>query len=312
MRSALVLSIGCFVGLASCGGEGKNTAQKLALKTTSQILRQAQPSLQMESDYELARQAIPGALKTVEGFWISAPHNPNLIAILTEGYCQYGTAFVEDDWEVAKFKKDLEAIEYHNTRSTHIFTRCLNYALYSLGARWQKDIYGTTEVSTQLIKDATPSQRTPMMFAGLALGSLINHNLSRMEMLAYIPTVEAIMDRVIALDAKNPPANKQHAAMPYIALGMIHSARPKAMGGDPEKARRSFEMALKITDDKFLLPRTLMAYRVGLATNDQKFFHDQLKQVLVTPPSVWPEQRLANEVAHRKARRYLSKEKELF
>ena len=38
----------------------------------------------------------------------------------------------------------------------------------------------------------------------------------------------------------------------------------------------------------------------------------QLKQVLETPPSVWPEQRLANEVAHRRARRYLSHEKEWF
>jgi hypothetical protein len=34
--------------------------------------------------------------------------------------------------------------------------------------------------------------------------------------------------------------------------------------------------------------------------------------VIETPPSVWPEQRLANEVAHRKARRYLSKEKDIF
>jgi len=35
-------------------------------------------------------------------------------------------------------------------------------------------------------------------------------------------------------------------------------------------------------------------------------------KVLETPPSVWPEQRLANEIAHRRARRYLSHEKELF
>jgi hypothetical protein len=308
MRLASVL---CVLSLAACG-EGQNTSQKIALKTTSQILRQAQPSLQMESDYELARLAIPGALKTVEGFWISAPHNENLMAVLTEGYCQYGTAFVEDDWEAAKFKKDLEAIEYHNTRATHIFTRCLNYALYSLGSRWQKEIYGTTDVSAKLIADAKPSQRTSMMFAGMALGSLINHNLSRMEMLAYLPTVKAIMLRVIELDQKHPPANKQHAALPYVALGMILSAAPKAMGGDPDKAREYFETALKMTDGKFLLARTLMGFQVGRATNDQKFFHDQLKQVLETPPSVWPEQRLANEVAHRKARRYLSKEKELF
>jgi hypothetical protein len=47
-------------------------------------------------------------------------------------------------------------------------------------------------------------------------------------------------------------------------------------------------------------------------TQNRKLFHDQLVKVLQTAPSVWPEQRLANEVAHRRARRYLTIEKELF
>ena len=34
--------------------------------------------------------------------------------------------------------------------------------------------------------------------------------------------------------------------------------------------------------------------------------------VLQTDPAIWPEQRLANEIAHRRARRYLAMEKELF
>jgi hypothetical protein len=93
---------------------------------------------------------------------------------------------------------------------------------------------------------------------------------------------------------------------------MLHSGKATSMGGKPDVARQHFEEALRITDNKFLLARTLMAYRVGMQTNDRKFFHDNLVQVLETPPSVWPEQRLANEVAHRKARRYLSHEKELF
>jgi hypothetical protein len=285
---------------------------KFTVNTTSKVLLRAQPSLQQEADYEMARQAIPGALKTVEGFWIVDPDNERLITILTEGYCQYGTAFVEDDWEVAKFAKDLNAIEYHNDRATKIFTRCLNYALRRLGSGWQKDIFGNAEELARRLKDTDSDERTPLMFAGLALGSIVNHNLTRIEMLAYLPTVQAIIERVIEMDQKRTPKNLQHAALPYIALGMIHSARPKAMGGDPDKAKASFEMALQKTNNKFLLARTLMAYRVGLATNDRKFFHDQLKQVLETAPSVWPEQRLANEVAHRKARRYLSKEKELF
>ena len=296
---ALVSITGCDIG-------------KITVGTTSKVLLRGQPSLQQEADYEMARTAIPGALKTVESFWIVDPDNWRLTRILTEGYCQYGTAFVEDDWEVAKFAKDLEQIEYHNTRANHIFTRCLNFALRRLGTRWQKEIFEGPDVVAKLLKETGSKHRFDMMFVGLALGSLVNHNLSRIEMLSYLPTVEAIMTRVLELDAKNPPKNLQHAALPYVALGMLHSGRPKAMGGEPEKARTEFMKALEITKDKFLLARTLMAYRVGLALNDKKFFHEQLKIVLETAPSVWPEQRLGNEVAHRKARRYLQKEKDLF
>ena len=295
---------------------GCSIGENIAFKSTSKILAKAQPSLQMEADYELARQAIPGALKTIEGFWVAGPPESarkRFEKILTEGYCQYGTAFVEDDWEVAKFAKDLPAAEYHNARATNIFTRCLNYALKGLGSRWQKEIFGETDVVNKLIKDTGSGQRFHLLFAGQALGSLVNHNLTRVEMLSLIGTVEAMITRVIEIDAKaGMPANKAHAALPHVALGMIASGKGKAMGGDPERAKAEFEKALAITDGKFLLARTLMAYRVGLQTNDQKFFHDNLVKVLETPPSVWPEQRLANEVAHRRARRYLSHEKELF
>jgi len=285
---------------------------KFTVNTTSKVLLRGQPSLQQEADYELARTAIPGALKTVESFWIVDPDNWRLTKILTEGYCQYGTAFVEDDWEAAKFKKDLDAIEYNNTRANHIFTRCLNFALKSLGSRWQKEIFEGPDVIAKLLHDTSSEKRFELLFAGLALGSLVNHNLTRVEMLSNLSTVEAIMNRVLEMDKANPPSNKAHAALPYIALGMLNSGRPKAMGGDPDKAKAMFEAALKVTDNKMLLARSLMGYRVGIQTNDQKFFHEQLKIVLETAPSVWPEQRLANEVAHRRARRYLSHEKDLF
>ena len=296
---SLVLVVSCDIG-------------KITVNTTSKVLVRGQPALQMESDYELARQAIPGALKTVESFWVVDPDNKRLIKILTEGYCQYGTAFVEDDWEAAKMKNDIDAVEYNNRRASHIFTRCLNYALKSLGDRWKKEIFGKPEVVKKLLADTGAGKRTPMMFAGMALGSMINHNLDRIEMISYLSTVIAIMNRVIELDKAHPPKNEQHAALPYVVLGMLDTAKPKALGGDPDKAQAEFEMALKLTNNKFLLARTLMAFRVGRSRNDRKFFHEQLKQVLETPASVWPEQRLANEVAHRKARRYLKNEKELF
>jgi hypothetical protein len=286
---------------------------RVTVGTTAKVLARAQPSLQQEADYEMARQAIPGALKTVEGFWIVDPGNDSLIRILTEGYCQYGTGFAEDNWEIAKLKKDLEATAYYNTHASKIFTRCLNYALLSLGERWKKELFGNQDVVVKLLREkGGKKRRFAMMYAATALGSIINHNLTQTSLLGYLPTVQKVLEHVVETDKVWPEQNLAHAALPHIALGMLHSGRPQALGGDPAKAREAFETALKITNDRFLLARTLMAIRIGLMTNDRKFFHDQLVKVVETNPAVWPEQRLANEVAHRKARRYLSYEKELF
>ena len=285
---------------------------QITVGTTAKVLVRAQPSLQQESDYQLAHDAIPGALKTIEGFWIVDPDNENLMKILTEGYCQYGTAFIEDEWEVAKFAKKLDDIEYHNARATHIFTRCLNYALKQLGERWQNDLFETADAVAKLAQDTGAGKRDQMMWAALALGSIINHNLSRVETLSYVSTVKVLLARVVELDNRSLPSRKELAALPHIAYGMLYSTGSAQIGGDPAKAKAEFELALQLTDNKMLLARTLMGYRLGVMTNDRPFFHAQLKQVLETPPSVWPEQRLANEVAHRRARRYLSHEKELF
>ncbi len=306
MHARLAFAAVLVVSLSACD------IGRITVGTTAHILVRAQPALNQESDYQLAHDAIPGTLKTIEGFWVVDPDNAELLGLLTEGYCQYGTGFVEDDWEVAKFAKKLDEIESNNARATNIFTRCLNYALRQLGERWQTDLFGAPDGVARLAHDADAGKRDALMWAALALGSIINHNLNRVELLAYQPTVKLMLDRVLEIDRSHPPSRPDYAALPHIAFAMLYSATGAQTGGKPAEAKAEFETALQLTGNRFLLARTLMGYRLGLVNNDQKFFHDQLKQVLETPPSVWPEQRLANEVAHRRARRYLSHEKELF
>ena len=68
----------------------------------------------------------------------------------------------------------------------HVFTRCLNYALRTLGAAGRRRSSPPPGVGPELIADAGHGQRFALMFAGTALGSLINHNLTRVEMIAYL------------------------------------------------------------------------------------------------------------------------------
>jgi hypothetical protein len=211
-----------------------------------------------------------------------------------------------------------------------MFARCLNYALVDLGSAWAKDLYGAPEAAAKRINSTGLSMRTPMMWAGVGLGGMLNHNLTRVEMLSYLPTVKLILERVVAIDkahrgeidgTKHVPCDSGctvRLALPHIALGMVYSAASAQFGGDAKRASDEFQIALRITadkknpDGKMLLARALWAYRVGIMTNDRKLFHEQLVKVLDTDPGIWPEQRLANEVAQRRARRYLSHEKELF
>jgi hypothetical protein len=301
---------------------------QFTVNTTAKVLQRAQPSLKQESDYELAARAIPGTLKTVEGFWVVSPDNEKLIAILTEGYCQYGTAFVEDEWEVAKIAKDLDRVAELDARSTRMFMRCLNFALRSLGGRWQTELFGTPEQVAALLKGAGGDQRNALMWAAYALGSIINHNLQNIEIIAHKETVMLMFQRIIELDktqvtrdkankivfppAKAGPSDRTFAALPHIALGMLFSVGGKDIGGDPDKAEAHFQTAIHLTDGKYLLPKTMYGFRVGKMTQNKDLYRKTLIEVLTTPPSIWPEQRLANEVAHRRARRYLKHEKELF
>jgi hypothetical protein len=311
--------------LAACGG----VIRHQAAGTTAEILAQAQPAMQQESDYELAARALPGALKTLEGFYV-ADEQPALRAVLTEGYCQYATAFVEDEWEVAQFANNVDQTQYHNERASKMFARCLNYALVDLPAGFEKDLYGSVDAIKQRVAGIGLDHRTALMWAGIGLGGMINHNLTRVDAIALVPNVKAVLERVIAIDTaqrgeidgtKHVPCDASctvHLALPHVALGLLYSATSAQFGGDSAKATQEFQTALRISadaknpDGRLLLARTLWAYKVGKQTNDRKLFHAQLVKVLETDPAIWPEQRLANEVAQRRARRYLSHEKEWF
>ncbi|MEZ4402483.1 MAG: TRAP transporter TatT component family protein [Kofleriaceae bacterium] len=305
-RSAFGLLLAATLATAGCD------MGQFTVNTTAKVLIRAQPSIKMESDYDLASRAIPGTLKTVEGFWVVDPGNPILRGILAEGYIQYGIGFVEDEWEQALIRKDFEAAEALDARATRMFLRGMNYALMTLGKKWQDGLFGETEAVAKLVASASPGQRTALMWAAVGLGSMINHNKDNMELVAQAPTAKAMLLKVVELDEKHPPKDPALAALPHVALGMLYTASGAQTGGDATKAEQEFKKALDLTGGKYLLARVNYGRRVGVMTQNRQLFHDELVKVLQTDPAIWPEQRLANEIAHRRARRYLSQEKELF
>lgn len=304
--SVLMLTLACAAGSVACD-LGKTT-----VNTTSKVLERAQPSLEQEADYDLAARAIPGTLKTVEGFWYVDKSNPRLLKILAKGYCQYGTGFVEDEWEVARLDRRLDAADYQSARATKMFVRCMNYALRLLGTKWQEGIFADFDTVRSLLDSTGNDKRDALMWAAIGLASAINQNKDNVALVSQLPTAKMMLEKVVELDDRQNNRDMARRALPHTALGMIYTAQSAALGGDPERGEAHFRRALELTDNKFLLAKVLYARRYAVMTQDRELFRRLLIEVVQTPPSIWPDQRLANEIAHRRARRYLKHEKEWF
>ena len=95
------------------------------------------------------------------------------------------------------------------------------------------------------------------MFAGMALGSLVNHNLTRVEMIAYLPTVKLMIQRVLELDSKNKPENLAHAALPWVTMGMIYTGASVSFGGDPKRGHSQQVIQFFHVNNSLISPRLI-------------------------------------------------------
>ena len=167
--------------------------QKLTVNTTSKVLVKAQPSIKQEPDYEMAARAIPASLKTVEGFHMVDPENERLVKILAEGYCQYATGFIEDEWEVAILDKRFDDAEYQSQRATKAFIRCMGYGLEMLGGDWKKALAGNNADFIKKVSGADKDDRDGLLWVGVGLAGAINQNKDDIQPVSYthltLPTI---------------------------------------------------------------------------------------------------------------------------
>jgi hypothetical protein len=302
-RSASVITLALLaVSAAGC----KNFIQQSAMDTTSEVLFRARAATQQESDVQLAAQAIPASLKTVEGFHVANPDNPKLIAMLAEGWCQYTTGFVQDTYERLQFEGKLAAAEHERQRATSLFLRCMNYGLKMLPKAWEKSIYSDLAAVEKLVARADEDEVPGMFWTALGLASVINMNRDDITLISHLPKARLMLERVVAL-------NERYAnGLAHMGLGMMYSAQGAAIGGKPEESKQHFDRIVELTDGRFLLAKVMMARTYAVINQQRDLYHKTLIEVLQTSPAIWPEQRLANELAHVRARRYLAQEAALF
>jgi predicted anti-sigma-YlaC factor YlaD len=261
-----------------------------------------------DDDPELVRAAVPFGLKAMEGLLAEDPDNRELLTSLAAGFTQYGYAFVAADAEAADLEGRLDQARALRERARRLFLRARGYGLRALELRHRGlakalgEGRGTEAALRGVGQDDVPA----LYWTASAWTLAISNGKGDMALVAQLPVPVAMMERALALDE----AWGQGAIHEFFLAWL--ATRSPAEGGGAEAARRHRDRALALSMNKKLGPLVAWAEGVLVQAQDRAAFEATLQEVLRADPEAWPENRLANVLAQRRARLLLAHADDLF
>jgi hypothetical protein len=286
----------------------------IAAGSTVTIIGQAWPAIERYQDPDLAEQAIPASIATMDGLLEIRPKDTQLRLMLAQSYGSYAFGFLEDHMEEALANDDDKAGERFGKRAGLAYLRGRDLALGNL-TLWEDDDGGAEghvkkglAAWTEYLKKFDDAEKhVPTLFwAAYNWGRYIGVNRDDMNALSDLPFVNALSDRILALD----PTFYGYA--PHaLRAGLIGTA-PAQLGGRPEEAKKEFEAAISASHGKNLMYMVLEAQIVAVALQDRALYKRLLTNTLSAPVNLDPDQVLVNQLAKRRAERYLAQIDHLF
>lgn len=276
---ALVLFSGCI--------------QTIAVRSVGGIVEDGYDALTEESDLQFAEQALPGNIKLLEVMLKNDPENERLLKLCAEGYASYALGFVED-------------VDVERARVFYLRGRDYGMRILKQDADLAKVIDGSADelkaVLAKKSKDAVPG----VFWTAFSWGGYLNITLTDPDAVAAIPKIETLMNFVAEKDSA------YYYGGAHLFLGTLHGSRSRFLGGDPEKSKRHFETALRLTEGKFLMTHVYYAKSYAAQTLNDSLFEQLLTTVEETSIDILPKFRLGNAIAKKKAKALLARKEELF
>jgi predicted anti-sigma-YlaC factor YlaD len=265
----------------------------LAIRTLADALASGADVYATDEDPELVAAALPFALKTAEGMLAQDPTNRNLLLAMGRGFTQFAYGFVQMPAE-ALGDADFERVEAERQRALKLYARARGYSLRGLetthpgiGERLQQD---PTAAAAELTREDVPLA----YWTAASWGAAIGLGKDRPDLLADLPAVRALLERVLALD-EAWEGGAVHEA--FIAL---EAATPGA--DSMEKAKRHFARAVELSRGQDASPYVSYAESIAVPAQDRATFESMLGKALAVDPDAKPQLRLANTLAQRRAR----------
>ena len=292
LAAALAVTVGC-------------SLKTMAVKSVANTLSDTGDVFTRDDDPELIRDATPFALKLYESLLESVPNHVPLLISTCGSFTQYGYAFLEADADGLDANRRSEATALRERALKH-YLRGRGYCLRAVDVRFGK---GTSEALLQDPVKAVAKARkddVPLLYwTAAAWGAAISLGIDRPDLAVDFPSVRALADRALALD---PGWSKGAIHELMISLDSL----PEALGGNPQRARDHFKMAVEMQKGLSPGPYLTLATGVAVPAQDRPEYERLLKEALAIDPEKDPSNRLVTLVYQRRARVLLDRVDEKF
>lgn len=218
------------------------------------------------NDLQLVEDGLPTYLLMVDGLIENWPESESLLSSGADLYGAYAGLFVEDP-----------------ERARKLSNKALGYGFRAACAH-DKDYCDLRSLSVpefeSLLDDAGKGD-VPVLFSlGSVWAGYIQQNTSDWNAVAELGRVEAIMERIVALD------EGYQYGQAHMYLGVLNSILPASLGGKPEQAKAHFEEAVLLSDGKNLMAQVLYAEKYARLVFDRELHDRLLNEVLAADPDV--------------------------
>jgi hypothetical protein len=265
--------------------------QILATSATTRLAENVSAAVLDQEDVELVRDGAPAYLIAIDGLIEGDPLNQTLLLAGARLYSVYASAFVSEP-------ERAERLTAHARDYGHRALCLRNEALCAAVAGLFDDF--ERELSKTELADL------PALYGfGSAWASWVQANSSDWNAIADLPKVQALMERVVALDE----SHEMGAA--HLYLGVLYTLRPASLGGRPELGRHHFERAIELSQRRNLMAQVLFARQYARLVFDRPL-HDRLLQEVVEADPKARGFTLSNTLAQEQARELLADSDDYF
>jgi predicted anti-sigma-YlaC factor YlaD len=282
------------------------SVKKFAInKLGDSLASQSTSSFATDDDPELIGDALPFALKLMEGLLDQVPQHRGLLFATSSGFTEYSYVWVQQPADAME-QVDVERAKIMRLRARKLYLRARNYGIRGLEVKHPNFGASLRHDPNSAVLVARKKDVPLLYWTAAAWGAAISVSKDDPDLVADQPIVEALIDRSLQLD-------------PDFDDGAIHgflinyeSARQGAKGDFAVRSREHFDRQVELTAGLLASPYLSLAETVSVSKQDRSEFESLLKHALDIDPDAKPQWRLINIVMQRRARWLLSREDDLF